>query len=159
MKMKTLIRSVLKLPLILAVVVLTGLVFLRRDSDSPAPAKVEIPAQHKVQPSQADTTTPSPHLLAQAAAGKSSASTASSAPLWAAPNETLGEKLDPKSAAYLKAQQAGVRPKGRSALLDRGSMTSLAIFYRPLSSSDVADRCNSISQIHTESSSGNRQYR
>jgi len=121
--------------LVLPAVVLAGLVLLRLVSNSHAPVDAQPNAWNKDTSYQAETATPSLPPLAQsaspaAAAAASSVSAPSPAPLWAAPGETTGEKLDPKSASYAKARREGVKPKGRLSPFDPGSLTPLAALRR-----------------------------
>ena len=121
--------------LVFPAVVLAGLVLLRPASNSHASVDAQPNARNKDTPYQAETATPSLPPLAQsaspaAAAAASSVSAPSPAQLWAAPGETTGEKLDPKSASYAKARREGVKPKGRSSPFDPGSLTPLAALRR-----------------------------
>jgi hypothetical protein len=121
--------------LVFPAVVLAGLVLLRPAANSHVPVDAQPNARNKDTPHQAETATPSPPPLAQsaspaAAAAASSVSAPSPAQLWAAPGETTGEKLDPKSVSYAEAQGEGVKPKGRSSPFDPGSLTPLAALRR-----------------------------
>jgi len=108
---------------------------MRTNCNSASSAKVELLARHEAEPSRSETATPNPPLFAQvaprvSAATKSAVPAPAAAQLWAAPSETRGEKLDPKSATYLKAQREGVKLQGRSAPLDSGSLATLATLQR-----------------------------
>jgi hypothetical protein len=46
------------------------------------------------------------------------------------PGDTTGERLDPKSASYAKAQREGVKPKGRSSPFNLVSVASLVALQR-----------------------------
>lgn len=132
--MKSSKQRILGLLVVLAMV-LAGLALWRPASNSHAPVNVEPNARNEVQPSRAETAPPSRPPLAQSAspasaAARSSVSAPSPVPLWAAPSETTGEKLDPKSASYAKAQREEEKPTGRSSPFDPASMTSLGALQR-----------------------------
>jgi hypothetical protein len=121
--------------LALPAVVLAGLVLLRPASNPQVAADVQPNARNKDTPHQAEAVTPSSTPLARSASPPAAAATSPiSAPsptqLWAAPGETTGEKLDPKSASYAKAQGQGVKPKGRSSPFDPRSLTPLGALRR-----------------------------
>lgn len=115
--------------------VVVGPILLRSTSKSTAPAKLEPDSSIEAPLSPSGTEAKKLPLLAQSSTASSPVATISfsgapSVQLWTTPEETTGEKLDPKSAKYAKAESEGVKPKGRSSPFNRLSLTSLGTLQR-----------------------------
>ena len=115
--------------------VLAGFHLLRLAGKPPAPAEVKPSAGRNAARNHEAPAASIPSRLAPAASpatttAQSSRSAPPSSQLWASPTVTQGEKLNPKSAHFLKAKATGTKLPGRSATFDPGSLAPLASLKR-----------------------------
>ena len=114
---------------VFAAVLVGGLVLLRRNSH--VPVSIEPSASNNIQLNRDESAAPLAQSTSPApAAAKRSDSAQTTAPLWVVTGKTTGEKLNPKSASYAKAQQDRVKLQGRSSPFDPASLTPLAALQR-----------------------------
>ncbi len=121
--------------ILLAAISLVVVHFLPPRTQPPAPVGSVSVVPQKFQPAHAGTTPTTAPVLERTAspapvAVKNPPVTTAATQLWAAPRETQGEKLDRKSARYLKAKATGGKLPGRSAIFDPSSLASLPELQR-----------------------------